>query len=158
METERRVQQPYRDHPEITGPYPGKRARSAGAVTAPAPKAQRKTRPTSTVRLVAAPGVEEKPSSSTSTSKKTVVRRSPYTDFREDEKRSATSRDTSRSWLIDENMTWYLRNKGAVRWEKGFDLDRYGPCKKHARNLDEMNWDCWFCRRSLWRFVNEIDN
>ena len=171
----------YEQNPEITGPYRErpKRARSAdrGLVLRERDPSDRKRSKSTTgatkgpertvvnLRPGWTPRVQPEPASSSrdggsyssAQGQATVVRRCDYSDVREKDK-ELTRRDTTHSWVIDSDMLWYFDNRHAIPYELGFDDNRYHPCKKHRRDLNMMNWTCWYCRRSLWRFVNEIDN
>ena len=48
-------------------------------------------------------------------------------------------------------MAYYQRNKDEVRYERGFDEWRAPPCRKHEPGIFNMDWECYYCRRGLWR-------
>ena len=53
-------------------------------------------------------------------------------------------------------MAYYQRNKDEVRYERGFDEWRAPPCRKHEPGIFNMDWECYYCRRGLWRTLWEI--
>ena len=135
-----------------------KRARSAPRATEWVPKASRTTS-SGGASSSSAPPKATGPSATLAVAAPApkapvTVNRCGVTDVRLKDQAADDRRPAERTQggiTYAKDMAYYQRNKDEVRYERGFDEWRAPPCRKHEPGIFNMDWECYYCRRGLWR-------